>query len=179
MDMKKNCFLRLMNVVMMATMCVTSFTACGGDDDDDILGSDYSDITIGSHRIDVEFEGNTIPWTTTVGFSAVKASASGMGAQLYENGQELSMGGGSWSEDTFRSYSISTDDRCQTLCCVLYVRPNTHSTTLEPITIRMRGYVNGNLKKERSFTVDDNNKTKIITFFSEINEGDNVQEFNY
>ncbi len=40
MDMKKNCFLRLMNVVMMATMCVTSFTACGGDDEDDLPGQD-------------------------------------------------------------------------------------------------------------------------------------------
>ena len=169
----------IMFMAMVAMVCVTTFTACGGSDDDDALGSDYSDITIGSHRIDVEFEGNTTPWTTTVGFSAVKASASGMGAQLYENGKELNMSAGSWSEDTFRSYSISTDDRCQTLCCVLYIRPNTHSTTLEPITIRMRGYVNGNQKKEQTFTIEDNNKTKIITFFSEINEGDNVQEFNY
>ena len=29
MDMKKNCFLRLMNVAMMAIMFVTSFTVCG------------------------------------------------------------------------------------------------------------------------------------------------------
>ena len=175
--MKKH-FLSSILMAMMAAMCVT-FTACGGDDDDDPLVNDYSDVSIGTHRIDVEFEGYTTPWTTTVGFSAVKASASGMGAQLYENGKELNMNAGSWSEDTFRSYSISTDDRCQTLCCVLYIRPNTHSTTLEPITIRMRGYVNGNQKKEQTFTIEDNNKTKIITFFSEINEGDNVQEFNY
>ena len=74
----------IMFMAMVAMVCVTTFTACGGSDDDDTLGSDYSDITIGSHRIDVEFEGNTTPWTTTVGFSAVKASASGMGAQLYE-----------------------------------------------------------------------------------------------
>ena len=176
--MKTNSILRLMTVVMIATLCTTTFVSCGGDDDDPLV-TDYSDVIIGSHRIDVEFEGNTTPWITTVGFSAVKASTTGMGAKLYENGQELSMSGASWSEDTFRSYSISTDDRCQSLCCVLYIRPKDHSTTLEPIIIHMRGYVNGKLKKERSFTVDDNNKTKIITFFSEVSEGDNVQEFDY
>ena len=174
--MKK--YFSIFMMAMVAVMCVTALTACGGDDDDPLV-NDYSDINIGTHRIDVEFEGNTTPWTTTVGFSAVKASATGMGALLYENGQVLGQEGVSWSEDTFRSYSVSTDDRCQALCCVLYVRPKTRSTTLEPITIHMRGYVNGNLKKERTFTIDDNNKSKIITFFSDISEGDNVQEFDY
>ena len=174
--MKK--YFSIFMMAMVAVMCVTALTACGGDDDDPLV-NDYSDINIGTHRIDVEFEGNTTPWTTTVGFSAVKASATGMGALLYENGQVMGQEGVSWSEDTFRSYSVSTDDRCQALCCVLYVRPKTHSTTLEPITIHMRGYVNGNLKKERTFTIDDNNKSKIITFFSDISEGDNVQEFDY
>ena len=170
-------FLKYSLLMAVVLVSVVALTACGGNSDDD--PGKRINVTTGVHRIDVEFEGNTTPWTTTVGFSAVKASASGMGAQLYENGKELNMSAGSWSEDTFRSYSISTDDRCQTLCCVLYIRPNTHSTTLEPITIRMRGYVNGNQKKEQTFTIEDNNKTKIITFFSEINEGDNVQEFNY
>ena len=175
--MKK--YFSIFMMAMVAIACVTTFTACGGDDDDDPLVTDYSDITIGTHRIDVEFEGNTTPWTTTVGFSAVKASATGTGALLYENGQVLAQEGVAWSEDTFRSYSVSTDNRCQSLCCVLYVRPKAHSTTLEPITIRMRGYVNGNLKKDRTFVIDDNNKTKIITFFSQISEGDSVQEFDY
>ena len=33
--MKKNIFMRVMMVAMVATMCMT-FTACGGDDDDDV-----------------------------------------------------------------------------------------------------------------------------------------------
>lgn len=177
--MKKNSILKLMIVAMVAIVSVTTFTACGGDDDDDLPATGSGDITIGTHRIDVEFEGNTTPWTTTVGFSAVKASATGMGAKLYENGKELNVSSSSWSEDTFRSYSISTDDKCQSLCCVLYVRANRHATPLEPITIRMRGYAIGSLKKERTYTIDDNGKTKIITFFSEVIEGDNVQEFDY
>ena len=98
--MKK--FFLIMFMALVAMVCVTTFTACGGSDDD-TLGSDYSDITIGSHRIDVEFEGNTTPWTTTVGFSAVKASASGMGAKLYENGKEFTHEGGTYCVEIKKS----------------------------------------------------------------------------
>ena len=174
--MKKNFILRL-TMAMVAAMCVTTFTACGGDDDD-TPGGEASSITIGTHRIDVDFEGNTSGWSTTVGFSAVKASSTGMGGKLYENGRELNQDAYEWAGNEFRSYSVSTDDKCQTLCCVLYVRRNAHATA-EPITIRMRGYVNGNQKKEQIYVADGSHPTKVITFFSEINEGDNVQELNY
>ncbi len=159
-------------------MCMTSLTSCGGDDDG-IPGSESSVITIGTHRIDVEFEGNTTPWTATVAFSAVRASSTGEGAKLYENGQELNQEAYEWTDNKFRSYSVSTDDKCQAMCCALYIRPNTHGGTIEPITIRMRGYVNGIQKKEQIYVADGSHLTKVITFFSEINEGDNVQEFNF
>ena len=162
---------------ILAIMCVTTFTACGGDDDD-TPGSETSGITIGTHRIDVDFEGNTSGWTTTVGFSAVKASTSGMGATLYEDGQELSQSAGTWNDNKFRSYSISTDDKCQSLCCVLYGRRNAHATA-EPITIRLKGFVNGKQTKEQTFVADGSHPTKVITFYSEISGADNEQDINY
>ena len=174
--MKKYFVLILM--AMVAVLCVTTFSACGGNDDDDIPEGETSDITIGTHRIDVDFEGNTSGWSTTVGFSAVKASSTGMGAKLYENGRELNLEAYEWVGNEFRSYSVYTDDKCQTLCCVLYVRRNAHATA-EPITIRLRGYVNGNKKKEQIYVADGSHPTKVITFFSEIPEGDNVQELNF
>lgn len=172
--MKK--FFVSMFMAILAISCVTTLTSCGGDDD--IPGDENSDITIGTHRIDVEFEGNTTPWTVSVGFSAVKASSTGMGASLYEDGKELTNGKGVWTGYEFRSYSVSTDDKCQSLCCLVHISPNAHSTKLEPFTVRLKGYVNGKLKKEQTFVIEDNNKTKLITFFSEISINDNVTEYN-
>lgn len=169
----------LVSILMaaLAIMCVTTFTACGGDDDD-TPGSETSGITFGTHRIDVNFEGNTSGWTVTVGFSAVKASSTGMGAKLYENGQELNQEAYEWANNKFRSYSVSTDDKCQSLCCVLYVRRNAHATA-EPITIRLKGFVNGKQTKEQTFVADGSHPTKVITFYSEISGADNEQDINY
>lgn len=172
--MKK--YLESMFMVVMAIACVTSFASCGGDDDD-IPGEEYSDITIGTHRIDVEFEGNTTPWTTSVGFSAVNTPANGIGASLFEDGKELSQGTGTWTGYEFRSYSVSTNDKCQAFCCLVWVKANHHSTKLEPITVRLTGYVNGKKMKERTVVIEDNSKTTLITFFSEHSLKDDVTEY--
>ena len=165
-------------VALMGCMCLTTFTACGDDEDDDNPGTETGYLTVGTHRIDADFEGNTSVWTVTVAFSAVKASASGMGARLYENGQELSIEGGTWMDDKFRSYSVSTDDNCQTLCCVIYCRRNAHATA-NPITIRLKGFVNGKQKKEQTYVADGSHPTKVITFYDEITGADTVQELDY
>lgn len=172
--MKK--YLESMFLAVLVIACVTTFASCGGNDDD-IPGAEYSDVTIGTHRVDVEFEGNTTPWTVSVGFSAVKASSTGMGASLYEDGKELNNSDGVWIDRKFRSYSVSTDDRCITLCCVIDCKTNPHLNKLEPITVRLKGYVNGKLKKEKTIVCEDNGKSKLICFNSEVAEGDYVQEF--
>lgn len=165
-------------MAVLAVTCLTTFTACGGDDDDDNPGTETGDITIGTHRIDVDFDGNTSGWNTTVGFSAVKASATGMGAKIYVDGQEVTLDGSVWSDNKFRSYSVSTDDKCQSLCCVLYMRRNAHAAA-EPVTIRLKGYVNGKQKKEQTIVADASHPTKVVTFYSEISGADNVQDINY
>ena len=74
--MKKSIF-KFMMLALMGFVCMTTFTACGGDYDDNTPGTETGNLTVGTHRIDVSFEGNTSGWTATVAFSAVKASATG------------------------------------------------------------------------------------------------------
>ena len=167
--MKK--YLESMFLAVLAIVCVTTFASCGGDDDD-IPGAESSNMTIGTHRIDVEFEGNTKHWTVNVCLSAVNAS--GKDASLYEDGKELNNGNGGWMDQKFRSYSIYTDDHCQTLCCLVDCNTETHLNKLEPLTVKLKGYVNGKLKKEKTVVFEDNDKVKLICFFSETSEGDYV-----
>lgn len=164
--MKKYCLSIL--TALMAILCVSTFVSCG---DDDEPGEDDSRLTIGVHRVDVEFEGNTTPWLVTVGFSAVEAAENGIGASLYENGKLLGGGEANYAEYVFRSYSVYTDDNCMGLCCVIDCRTNTHTTPLEPIKIKLKGYVNNKLTKEQTVVCEDNGKSKIIAFYT---EGDNV-----
>lgn len=56
-------------------------------------------------------------------------------------------------------------------------KTNPHLNKLEPITVRQKGYVNGKLKKEKTIVCEDNGKSKLICFNSEVAEGDYVQEF--
>lgn len=174
--MKKYCVSILM--AALAIVCVTTFVSCGGDDDESTPGTETGNITVGTHRIDVSFEGNTSGWTTTVAFSAVKASATGMGAKLYEGGQELTTEGGSWIDNKFRNYSVSTDEKCQSLLVVVYCRRNAHATA-EPITVHLKGFIDGKQQKEQSIVADGSHATRTIFFYSQISEADRVQDLDY
>ena len=54
-------------MAMVASMCVATFTACGGSDDDDI-GGESGNLTVGTHRVDVEFSGETAGWNVSLTF---------------------------------------------------------------------------------------------------------------
>lgn len=163
-------------MVALAIVCVTTFTACGGDDDD-IPGTETGNLTVGTHRIDVSFEGNTSGWTTTVAFTGT-AYPSGGGSKLYENGTELTTGVSGWTDNKFRNYSISTDDKAQNLLAVIYVRRNAHAAA-EPVTVTLKSFVNDKQKKQNSVVVDGSHSTTTIFFYSEISDGDRVQELDY
>lgn len=167
-----------MMLALMGFVCMTTFTACGGDYDDNTPGTETGNLTVGTHRIDVSFEGNTSGWTATVAFSAVKASATGMGAKLFEGGQELTTEGGSWIDNKFRNYSVSTDDKCQSLLVVVYCRRNAHATA-EPITVHLKGFIDGKQQKEQSIIADGSHATRTIFFYSEISEADRIQDLDY
>lgn len=81
--MKKNIISKLLMMVALAMVSMT-FTACGGDDEDD-NGNNITDTAIGVHRIDVQFNDNVVGCDVANYFYALKADASY--ANIYENGK--------------------------------------------------------------------------------------------
>ena len=162
--MKKN-FFKFMMIALMGLVCVTTFTACGDDNDEDVIGGETSDVTIGTHRIDVSFDGNFSGWNVEVGFIG-----SPYGTPLYEDGEELKTNEGMWTGKVFRSYSVSTNDKSQNLTTVIRLQKNGHATA-QPVTVNLRSYVNGKQKKMKSVVVDGSHNLKQITLYSELTEG--------
>ena len=69
--MKKNIFTKLMMLAMVA-MTSISFTACGGDDDD----NNGVDTAIGVHRIDVQFNDDAAGCSVMNYFYGLRVDAS-------------------------------------------------------------------------------------------------------
>ena len=65
----------LTNLLMMAALAMVAmtFTACGGDDEDDIPGGDTS---VGVHRVDIQFSSNASRYNTSTYIYGMKASSS-------------------------------------------------------------------------------------------------------
>ena len=143
MDMKKNCFLRLMNVVMMATMCVTSFTACGGDDEDDLPGQDVPG-TVTYYEPCFDWGSNT---------NHVKAYMSGWDlvetsndyAQMYSNGRNT----------TTVTYAFLGRNQGLSMVAVNYITGNVN-------------YIISEIERRYSMTLtkDDKNSNKGETAYS-------------
>lgn len=174
--MKKRIF-SFMMLTAFSVVCATSFTACGGDDDD-VIGGEINNLTVGTHRIDVSFEGKTDGWKASITFTGTSYPITTEGSSLYENGEKLNAVGGTWTENNFRSYSISTDSKSQNLLVMVVIRKNMHAT-VQPVTVNLRSYVNGKQKKMKSIIVDGNHGAKTITFYSEIMDGDQDIDTDY
>lgn len=157
--MKKN-FFNFMMIALMGLVCVTTFTACGDDNDEDVIGGETSDVTIGTHRIDVSFDGNFSGWSVEVGFVG-----SPYGTPLYEDGEELKTEVGTWTGKTFRSYSVSTNDKSQNLAAVITLKKN-GKLTVQPVTVNLRSYINGKQNNMKSVVVDGSHNLKNITLYT-------------
>ena len=149
----------MMLALMMAA--VFTFTACGGDDDDD-LPDGYVKTTEGVHRIEVSFDGNTTGWNCdatfigTYGTSAVK---------LYENGERVGDEYG-YSDNKLRGYTIETDAKCD-LMSVTVILSHSSFASVEPITVTLKGYVNGKQTNMKVVEVPANETNKGIVFSAE------------
>lgn len=158
--MKKNIFTKLMMLAMVA-MTSVSFTACGGDDDD----NNGVDTAIGFHRIDVQFSDDAAGCSVINYFYGLRADASY--ANIYENGKLLPLDGSThtWSTDEVRNISIQTEDGCVAIVGAI----NITSKNLKPIdhdvTVTVVGYVNGKRIKTQVFTLPAG-KTAISAAFS-------------
>ena len=164
-----------LTLIIMTMVCVTTFSACGSDDDDErIEHIEEGDITTGTHRIDLSFEGTFGGWDVSVGFVGSPTSGS-----LYENGQKLATTEGTnvWLADDVRSYSVSTDDRSTLL--MVEVTMMKRSAAATPVTIRLKSFVNGQQKKTKTIVVNSDVSAKSIFFASENTAGDMEFDYNY
>lgn len=159
---------------MMVCLCAATFVSCG-DDDDDIPGETAPETFFYTHRVDVEFEGDTKHWKGSVVFVAMEDSITGITGKLFENGEVKNGGKNVWDNPEIRNYSVYTDENCQTLFCMVECVNENPAVKLEPITIKLKGYVNGKLKKEKTVVFEDNGKMKYIFFYNN-KDGDYVGE---
>lgn len=172
---------KLFNYLMMMAMtivCVSSFTACGSDDGDDLIGGETGNLTVGTHRIDVDFEGITDGWKATVTYNGTSYPVTTGGSSLYENGEQLGTAQGSWFANGFRFYSVSTDDKCQSLLVMVVLRKE-KGAVVQPMTVNLKSFVNGKMKKMKSVIVDGSHSAKNIVFYSEITDGDQKIDTDY
>ena len=153
-------------MAMVASMCLVTFTACGGSDDDDI-GGESGNLTVGTHRVDVEFSGETAGWNVSLTFLGTDKNVT-KASRLYENGSALTTVDGVWLATEFRPYSVTTDNDSQSLQCTVTLRKKYAGAS--PVTVTLKGYVNGKQVKMRAVTTDASHKGKMIAFYSQISE---------
>lgn len=168
-----------MALTALAVTCATSFTACGGDDDDKPIGNETEKLTVGTHRVDVDFSGDTSGWSVNVGFVGSGYPDPTTASKLYEDGKQLELTSGSvWMSEGFRSYSVSTDDRSQCLTAMVMLTKREHVMP-KAVTVTLKGYVNGKMKKTKSFVADGNHTSKTINFNSEAEDADQEIDLDY
>lgn len=152
-------------LAIMAMMTVSLFIACGGDDKDDDLPDGYQKTTEGVHRIEVTFEGDLTGWQVDMLFIGVHSN--GGPAKFYENGQLVADDGG-YEIETLRNCAVETDAKCDQMDVTMTMKHGS-SGSINPVTVTLRSFVNGQPKKVRTVKFTESYKT--IVFDSEL-EGD-------
>lgn len=153
-----------MMMAIMAVMCVT-FNACSSSDDED-LPDGYVKTTEGIHRIEVAFSGNTAGWSADLSFIAVYGDGTHGKVKLYENGSQIS-DNGTFGAEELRNYAVETDAKCDQMT-VTVTLSHSAGKTVEPVTVTLKGYVNGVQKKVKTATFNSNEVYKTVVFDSEL-----------
>jgi len=173
----KKIFIFLFAVLAMAS--TSSFISCGSDDDAKEHEGKTDALTVGKHRIDVDFEGETLGWDVIVSFVGSGYPNPAVASNLYEDGKLLQLTSGSvWMSEEFRSYSVSTDDNSQSLTAMVMLTKRGHATPRK-VTVNLKGYVNGKMTKMKSFAADGSHPSKSITFSSEVDGADQEIDMDY
>lgn len=153
-------------MLAVMVMAVLTFTACGSDDKDD-LPDGYVKTTEGVHRIEVSFDGNTTGWNCDATFIATYGTAT---VNLYENGKQVGSAYG-YSSSEVRDYAIETDAKCD-LMSVTVILSHSSFASVEPITVTLKGYVNGKQTNMKVVEVPTSETNKGIVFSAEEIGGD-------
>lgn len=154
---------KIMMLMALAIVCVTSFTSCGGDDDNDLPGG--KDLTVGVHRIDVQFDGNFQgKWTAINSFYAIKPDGTFTG--LYENGKALDINShtNTWTSTEIRDFSISTENGAAAIAGSVMLSAPYGSAATNDINITMVGYINNKRVYTRVFTLPAGSSIIVISF---------------
>ena len=165
-----------MRVIMVAMVAVVAmaFTACGSDDDDE-TGGGSGTLTVGTHRIDVAFDGETAGWSVNVTFIGNKYPDASKFSDLYENGILLPTKQGTYMASEVRPYSVSTDASSQMLTAMIIVRKKSGGYTQQPMKVVLRGYVNGKEVRSKTIDVTTDHAATTIAMHSEVSDADMVQ----
>lgn len=151
-------------LIVMTMVCITTFSACGSDDDDEkIENINNREIIIGTHQIDLSLEGETTGWDIETSFCAT--------VPIYENGKELERSEfGIWESDEIRNYSITTDDKADNLVVGLFVERK-GSVELQPVTVCLKSTVNGKAWKSKTIVLDGKKVKFAIITWNSLGEG--------
>jgi len=156
--MKKIFFTALMMLAMVA-MTSVSFTACGGDDDDN-----NENTNVGVHRIDVHFDDNAIGCRVISTFYG--RYPDGSFSNLYENGKQLPTDATShiWYSYDIRDMSITTDDGCRAEAAIINLTTPSMRKLDHDVTVTVVGYINGKRTKSQVFTLPAGHTTMSAGF---------------
>lgn len=157
----KKYFSYIMMMVMMTVVCVI-FSACGGDKDDD-LPEGYVKTTEGIHRIEVTFDGNTAGWEGQIMFLATNGTSHNVA--IYKDGSLVGTDGG-FSTEELRNITAESEKACDMMQVSVTLMNMSHKAT-SPVTVTLKGYVNGIQKNMKVVEIPATETYKTIIFNAE------------
>ena len=158
--MKKLFRYSMMLAVMMAA--VFTFTACGSDDKDD-LPDGYVETQTGVHRIEVAFDGNTAGWEGQIMFLATNGTSHNVA--IYKDGSLVGTDGGVSTEE-LKNITAESEKACDMMQVSVMLMNMSHKA-VSPVTVTLKGYVNGTQKNMKVVEIPATETYKTIIFNAE------------
>ena len=154
-------FMKWPILILMAVVTMCFFTACGGDDKDDDLEPEKTEV--GVHRITVEFTGDLTGFDADIWIAAVKGIDEY--SDIFMDGVKVNEMPGAWSNadesPKVRNYDLTSDADCYLMNATisLYGR-----NIQDVITVTLKGYVNNVQKNMQVIEYRPGESRKKISF---------------
>ena len=149
-------------MALMAVVCST-FTACGGSNSDDDIPGDVVETTTGVHRIEVSFDGSTAGWEGQIMFIATNGMSHDVA--IYKDGSLVGTEGG-FSTEELKNITAETEKDCDLMQISVTLMNMSHKA-VSPVTVTLKGYVNGVQKNMKVVEFPVTETLKTIIFYSE------------
>ena len=154
-------FMKWPILILMAVVTMCFFTACGGDDKDDDLEPEKTEV--GVHRITVEFTGDLTGFDADIWIAAVKGIDEY--SDIFMDGVKVNEIPGAWSNaeenPKVRNYDLASDADCYLMNATisLYGR-----NIQDVVTVTLKGYVNNVQKNMQVIEYRPGESRKKISF---------------